>query len=258
MEIKFVHNVSKGSRFNQIYVPKEMKGEFEVGDLVEVRLLKKKAEIFFYNTQEINNFKKSLIKKIFSSLPGKIEQAFISGSFLSQLEYNDIDLIIISEFDLEKEIYCFLKKEFGLKFHLLIIPKERFSNLIKICPLTRSMLYHNVSNKKFNLPERQIDFNHIKFLLMMPEDLLEIKTGSRVFYDSLRRLIAIEYFLRDKDEDVIKINADAEALIGKDILVSIKNNEEINDRILSNLREIIKFKLKGIRLKLKNEQKRHN
>ncbi|MCX6748174.1 MAG: hypothetical protein NT076_01070 [Candidatus Pacearchaeota archaeon] len=252
MKTKFVHNVSKGSRFNQIYIPKEMKREFEVGDLVEVKLLKKKTRLFFYNVREISKFKESLIREIFALLPSKIEQAFISGSFLIQSDYNDIDLIVIFNKSLEGEIYSALKKEFGLKFHLLIIPKERFSNLLKICPLTRSMLYHNVSNKKFILPERQVDVKHLQFLLMMPEDLLEIRTGSRVFYDSLRRLIAIEYFLRNKDEDVIKINAGLEALIRKDILISIKNNEEINDKILFKLREIIKIKLKWIRLKLKN------
>ena len=45
-ETRFIHKISKGSRFNQIYVPLENK-EFEPGDLVEVRLLRKKINIHY-------------------------------------------------------------------------------------------------------------------------------------------------------------------------------------------------------------------
>ena len=39
--MKFEHKVSRGSKFNQIYIPTDKEKEFEPGDLVEVRLLKK-------------------------------------------------------------------------------------------------------------------------------------------------------------------------------------------------------------------------
>ncbi|GAF87213.1 unnamed protein product, partial [marine sediment metagenome] len=39
MIIEFKKNVSKGSRFNQIYIPRNMEDLIEVGDKVVVRLL---------------------------------------------------------------------------------------------------------------------------------------------------------------------------------------------------------------------------
>ena len=96
-EIIFKKKVSKGSRFNQIYVPKEMEEIVEVGDLVEVRLLKKNIELYYKNQKKIYDFKEYLIKKIFSDLQRftEIDSVFIVGSFLYETIYNDIDVIII-------------------------------------------------------------------------------------------------------------------------------------------------------------------
>ena len=59
-----------------------------------------------------------------------------------------------------------------------------------------------ISNKKIKLSQKKtIDEKHIKFLLMMPEDLLELKLPSKIFYSNLRRLITIEQFLRDRELD---------------------------------------------------------
>ena len=41
----FRKKVSKGSRFNQIYIPKYLEDEIEVGDEVEVKLIKKHVEL---------------------------------------------------------------------------------------------------------------------------------------------------------------------------------------------------------------------
>ena len=99
--MEFEHKVSKGSRFNQIYIPKEMESIFEVGDIVKVKLLKKKTEIYYSkNLLKLEEFKEKLIKEIFSHLSTfpNIRQIFIVGSFLiEKVDYNDIDLIIITD-----------------------------------------------------------------------------------------------------------------------------------------------------------------
>ena len=46
MQKEFIHKISKGSRFNQIYIPKEA-SNFEVGDIVKVILLGKKQELYY-------------------------------------------------------------------------------------------------------------------------------------------------------------------------------------------------------------------
>ncbi|MDP2925215.1 MAG: hypothetical protein Q8N99_02470 [Nanoarchaeota archaeon] len=250
-KIKFMHKVSKGTRFNQIYVPREMHKHFEVGDLVEVILIEKSISLYYSsNLAKISDFKKNLVKNIFSELRKykEIKQIFIIGSFLTQKQdFNDIDIIIISEKNLENEIYKTLINNFELKFHIMTISEENFKSLQKFCPMTRSMFYYFVSNKEFKLSkETELNKDHIRFLLMMPEDILKIKLNSRIFYDSIRRLLTIERFLENLSVDPLETNKEVQTLIGQNIAKDIRNNEPINEEIIKKLRNIIQLKLNKI------------
>ncbi|MCX6750573.1 MAG: hypothetical protein NTZ83_03885 [Candidatus Pacearchaeota archaeon] len=212
-KIKFIHRVSKGTRFNQIYIPREMQTKFEPGYLVEVTLLEQGSVYYSPNLQEISKFKQELIKNIFLELKKykEISQIFVIGSFLTQKQdFNDIDIILITDKadnNPEKEVFDNLLGKFELKFHVISIPKDKFDSLQKNDPLTRSMLYYYVTNKEFKLSgDIQINKEHLKFLLMMPQDVLKIKLNSRVYYDSIRRLIAIEKFLENKPLDPLSID----------------------------------------------------
>ncbi|MBS3092419.1 hypothetical protein J4466_03290 [Candidatus Pacearchaeota archaeon] len=259
--IKFIHKVSKGSRFNQIYIPSSMEEFFEVGDLVEIRLVNKKIRVYYSkNTKKLGSFKEKLIQNIFSFLIKfrEINQIFIIGSFLTKKEdYNDIDIIIVSEKANEKQIYNDLIKKFELKFHIIILPRDKLNHLLKICPLTRSMFYYFISNMPFEinngdkLNKSEIDKKHIKFLLMMPEDLLKINLNSRVFYDAIRRLITINRFLENKELNPLEIEAELKELMGDSLFNYIKNNEALEDKIVEKLRNIIKNKLDKINKILK-------
>ena len=255
-KIKFIHKVSKGSRFNQIYIPKEMDMHFKAGDLVEVTLLKKRVSLYpSNNLKQLSEFKENLIKNIFSSLEtfNEIKQIFIVGSFLTQkTEYNDIDLILISDKNLEEEVFVYLTDNFQLKFHIMVISEKSFQYLQKSCPLTRSMLYFFVSNKEFLLSEIiETDKKHLKFLLMMPEDLLTLKLKSRVFYDSVRRLITIERFLENKILNPILIEKEIANLLGEKPAIYLRSGEEIDEPTVKKLRDIIKIKLNNIYKKIK-------
>jgi hypothetical protein len=258
-KIGFVHRVSKGSRFNQIYVPKEMEYHFQSGDLVEVTLIEKKSSIHYSSDLiKLGEFKENLIKNIFGELRifKKISQIFVVGSFLTQKQdYNDIDIILISEKNIEKEACTLLVDKFELKFHILSIPENKFKNLQKYCPLTRSMLFYFISNKEFKLPkETEINKGHIRFLLMMPEDILKIKVRPRIFYDSIRRLITIERFLGNLSLNSLEINKEIQALISQNIAKDMRNNELIDDKIIKKLKNIIKLKLKKINKILKKDE----
>jgi REP element-mobilizing transposase RayT len=247
--LKFVHRISKGTRFNQIYIPHEMKEIFEVGDSVEVRLIEKRNTFYSSKKLELGEFKKKLSIEIlnFLSQLNDVEQAFIVGSFLNSSDYGDVDILIISEKNLEGKVYSLLTERFGMKFHIIAIPKKRLEFLIKSCPLTRSMLYFFISNKKFELPkETVVDKGHIEFLLMMPKDLLEIKLASRVFYDNLRRLIAIGWFLENKEINPLEINKEIKREVKEGVFSSLKNNEELDEKAIEKLRGIIKAKIRKI------------
>ncbi|MBI4919120.1 hypothetical protein HY837_04260 [archaeon] len=253
-ELIFKKKVSKGTKFNQVYIPKELEESIQPGDLVEVKLLKKNVEVFCHNVI-LTDFKNDLIKQIFSFLQKfGVSQIFVVGSFLTKkIDYNDIDVVVITEFLEEKfdeEIYEKLIDKFNLKFHVLSIKKENFENLLKICPLTKSMFDKFVSNKKIIISqEKIINEQHIQILLMMPEDLLEIDLNSRAFYDSIRRLLTIERFLDNKLLDNRLIDDESKKVLGV-LYQSIKNNESINKENILFLRKIIKQKLAKIKSKI--------
>lgn len=253
---RFIHRISKGSRFNQIYIPREMEKVFEAGDLVSIELVEKKVQIFCSKNFVLSKFKEKLAEEIFSFLCNfqGIRKIFLVGSFVTQkIDYRDIDLLIVVKDKnemIENEIYSKLIDKFNLKFHLILIPEGRLERLAEICPLTRSMLYSYISNKKFIMPERKIDKSHIKFLLMMPEDLLKIKANSRVFYDNIRRLITIERFFDNKDINPEKINKELKQTLGN-LFEDLRDNGEIDKSIINKLREIIKRKLRNIDRKIR-------
>ncbi len=260
MLVKFIKNVSKGSRFNQVYIPKDMENLIEVGDEVEVRLVKKSASLYYSkNLKKLSEFKESLIKGIFSFFIENFDifAVFVVGSVLTEkVNYNDIDLVLITDkkiSNFEEMVYNKLIEKFNLKFHLLAIEEKNFLDLLKICPLTMSMFSKFICNKPFSIEkEKIIDKKHIKFLLMMPYDLLEVKLSSRSFFDSIRRLITIERFLKNKILDIESINGELKKLLTERIYNKIKNNENIEDNSILTLRKIIKSKLSIIERLLKN------
>ena len=257
-EIVFEKKVSKGSKFNQIYIPKDMGNRVEVGDLVQVRLLEKHKELYYKNQKRLPDFKEYLIKKVFSELQkfNEIKAIFVVGSFLYETIYNDIDIIIITDEEKkvsEKNIENLLIKNFNQKFHVLLFNEEKLKSMIEKDPITRVMLNNYISNKKIDFDyKNKIDKKHIKFLLMMPEDLLELKMPSKIIYDNLRRLIAIEEFLRNKDLEREDLLNQIKKKIDIRLLDKIKNNEEVNNEEMNILKEFIKKKIKNIKKMIKD------
>ncbi|MBI5065720.1 hypothetical protein HZA97_05785 [Candidatus Woesearchaeota archaeon] len=255
--LMFRKKVSVGTKFNQIYIPKELNQSIQPGDLVEVRLIEKSTNLYFHDVKQISEFKKELIKRIFSFLfEFKIEQMFIVGSFLSEkTDYNDIDLVLITDESgevFEKKIYSALTEEFGLKFHLLTIGKDNLEKLLKICPLTRSMFNNFISNKEFLATyEKIIDKNHLQMLLMMPEDLLEIELNSRVYFDNLRRLITIKNFLLNKNLNREKISEELKDILGEKLYCFTKKDEKLSSETISTIQKQLSKKIKEIKQLIK-------
>ena len=260
MESKFIHNVSKGSRFNQIYIPKSVEKKFEVGDTVEVKLIKKKKLIFTHNVT-LSAFKKKLIEEVFKFLSKykEIERVIFFGSFLTEVNtYRDIDISIIvkkEKDELLEKITLDLGKEFNLKFHIIISEEQSLMQSLEFSPLTRSMFYRHVSNKKFNIPSKRIiDKNHLSYILMMPDDLVNLvyKMNSRTYYDSLRRLLIIEMFLNKEDEDALKAKKIIEKLLGKELFIKCIENKIISKEETEKVKKIMSHNLELIKRRLKN------
>lgn len=257
-ELIFKKKVSKGSRFNQVYIPKGMEGRIEVGDLVEVRLLRKHLDLYYRNQEKLSDFKEYMVKGIFSALQefSDIEQAFIVGSFLCNIVYNDIDVAIITEKEgFNKQIEETLAQKFNQKFHVLLFSRDRLKTLVEKDPLIRSMFHSYICNKKMDITYKMVlDAKHIEFLLMMPSDLLEITLSSRVYYDNIRRLVTIQRFLENKSLDRKSISNEIKSMIDAGLLKKMIDNSDVTEKEISALRKIIKEKLDAIRELVKDGQ----
>lgn len=258
----FVKRVSKGSRFNQIYISKDMEKIIEVGDLVQVTLLKKHVELCYRKVKKLSDFKEYLIKNVFTALQrfDEIKTVFIVGSFLFEtVDYNDIDIVLIVDKgrkESEKYIEDYLIEKFSQRFHILSFSEAKLKDLLETDPLTRAMFTSYISSKKIKLDyKRIIDEKHIKFLLMMPEDLLEINLSSKIFHDNIRRLMTIERFLKNESLDRAFISSNVKKLISMNLLNKMRNNLEINDNEMQILRKILKEKMVLIRRMIKNGKK---
>ncbi|MFH1053593.1 MAG: hypothetical protein V1740_04230 [Candidatus Woesearchaeota archaeon] len=258
-QIVFVKKVSKGTRFNQIYVPKDMENDVEVGDIVEVKLLKKHLMIYRKNVPALNEFKEYLVKNIFSMLNEFewIESAFIIGSFLFETVYNDIDLVVISEKTSDEKADELEKKltgRFSQKFHVQILTEDKLKKFVEKDLIMKSMFENFISNIDIQTDYKSIlDKNHIEFMLMMPSDLLKIRLESRTFYKTIRRLVTIERGLKNKKLDRKEIVNETDKMIKNDLLEKIRNNKEINNDELRSLRDIIRKKINNIRNLMKDQ-----
>src|SRR3989344_4421549 len=257
----FMHQVSKGTRFNQIYIPREHRGEFEVGDVVQVKLINKKNRLHYSpKLHKLSEFKEKIIQDIFSEASKfkDIEQVFIFGSFLTKkVDYNDIDIILISDKEkIEDKFYNTLTDKLNMKFHIVSFKGEGLEKQLRISTLLRSMFYYFISNKPFSVSkDKEIDVNHIKYLIWFPEDLLKVELDSENFYESLRRLICAEYFLKDKDIAPDKIDEVIKDDIEDYLWERIKDNRKITADSIKKIRELMRKKLKVIKGLIKDEQK---
>jgi len=191
----------------------------------------------------------------------EIKQIFIFGSFLTKkLDYNDLDILVLVEKeskDFDSQIYGAITDKFNLKIDIISGQVDKMNETLRICPISRGMLYHNISNKKFSLPkEISINENHLRYLLMMPEDLLRVRFPlGKVYYDSLRKLVTIEHFLKNNEIAPDEIDSELIEVISAEKLKILKENHDVEAYLLKEVRKIIKEKLALIHKLIKHGKK---
>ncbi len=265
-QIFFNANVSKGSKYDQIYIPKTLKGRIEPGDLVEIRLLSKSTTLFYSKgLKKLSEFKENLLLQVFKEIrlaamkkSHALESIFVIGSFLfEQVHYNDIDIIIATAKQMQeqevKKLHEKLGEKFNQKFHIVNIPRERLESLLTYCPMTRAMLNAYVSDRPniITTKIKVVEKNHIEFLLMMPEDLLTTTLSSKIFLDNLRVLVTIDLFLENKEPSYHNMIKTQQTILGDELYARMKSNDLLFEDEIKNIRKIFREKIKDIRKKLK-------
>lgn len=241
----FTRSISKGSRFNQIYIPKEMNEFFQAGDEVEIRLIKK-ATLRTEKNVILSKERRALADQILKFFSERNIKALIFGSFVKSKNFRDIDIMITSNINKEQEIE--FQENFGDFTHVIKIPENKLADLYERCPITKYMLEAFISNFSISFSgKKKIDKNHIKYLMMMPEDILEFELDSRLYYDNLRKLVTIEYFLKDKKSKSELRNRIIEKSLGVDLAKRMSENDILTNAEYVKIKYVMKKKIKLIK-----------
>src|SRR3989344_7260636 len=100
--MEIISRVSKGSKMDQVYLPKNRFG-LDIGSYVVVKQLeeeKTEEKLYFYDIEHIEPIKLDIIKKIIKIIDKQhiYENAIFTGSFLDNgFNFNDIDILLIGE-----------------------------------------------------------------------------------------------------------------------------------------------------------------
>ncbi|AJF62750.1 MAG: hypothetical protein QT11_C0001G0608 [archaeon GW2011_AR20] len=261
--MEIVAKVSRGSKMDQIYLPKNRFG-FAPGNNVLVRELthEKQEKLFFYNIKKIEKIKIMIINEIFNLLNKyNFDNIIITGSFLEEgFNFNDVDMVLIKDKELRlNDVKDELKENLGINFHLILIDNKSLLKGISTDPLFQTMLSKHISKKRFiynvkpEIRYRLLDMHLLKSNLLM-EHFDVLKLNEKL--DLLRNLISINLFIIkkqiiSKEEVYDKIKE----LFGDNIIEDLKNNLVDKKKFIKKYKQIYNKTFNKILEGVRNESK---
>ena len=224
---------------DQIYIPKNRTG-MDIGEYVVVSSLEsgieteKQFKPYFYGLKNIEPIKLEVIKRIFSMIAIKNDNIIITGSFLDKgFMFNDIDILIIREEELNADAIKRKISSLGIKPHLIILSRNAIIQGLSTDPLYNLMLSRCISRKRIIYKtERKINFKLLDLNLLRSKSLIDnfdILGGNEKYYLTLN-LISLFLFVKGKRLSYENINREIEKifmvspkkikenLIGKDFM----------------------------------------
>ena len=247
--MEIVSRISRGSKMDQIYIPKNRSG-LAIGSYVVVKDLVgaagiSKEKLHFYGLKKVSQIKVLVIEEILKIIEQKIpkcENLFVTGSFLEEgFSFNDIDVLIVSESKVKDDLVVKeVLEKIGLKVHLIVISNKELIQGLETDPLYLMMLSRCVSKNRFVYKtEKRINYNLLDLHLLKSKSLIDnfdLLTGKEK-YDSTRNLFAICLFLDEK-----KITSDE---VDNEIIrqFRIKSVREIKQNVLDKQSFLKSYKM---------------
>jgi len=245
--MEIISKISKGSKMNQIYIPKNRFG-FETGSYVIIKPLEEKKPIenlFFYGIKEIEPIKIEIIKEVIKIIDNNIKEyqnIIFTGSFLDKgFTFNDLDLIIIindaiNDSLIKDSIY----KKLGIKGDILSLSNNSLSWGLEIDPLYQIMLSKSISKNRIfyktknNLNYKLLDLHLLKSKVLI--DNFDILSGNEK-YTLVRNMMAIYLYLEGK-----KLTKD---LVDNEIKEDfhLKDINDLKQNLIDKKKFIAKYKL---------------
>jgi hypothetical protein len=215
--MEIVSRISKGSKMDQIYIPKNRAG-LNIGDYVLIKLIsseehrqvkkngKNLRKPFLYGINKIEPIKMEIIDRIFGILDEfQFENVIITGSFLQKgFNFNDMDLMLISReenFTKKEMIESRIINLIGIKSHLIILSKKILISGLETDPIYESMISRCVSRERivFNY-KRQILPKLLDLQLLKSKDLIgnfqEYNGKEKEYF--VKNLVSISLFIEGK------------------------------------------------------------
>lgn len=261
--MEIIAKVSKGSKMDQIYLPKNRFG-LNSGSYVLIKEVIQKDEerLIFHNIKKIEKIKVIIIKELFNILNKyNFDNIIITGSFLdSGFNFNDMDIILIKSENINtNKIKNEINENLGINPHLILIDNGSLLKGIATDPLFQTMLSKYISRKRFiyNVkPEfryKLLDLHLLKSNLLM-ENFDILKLDEKL--DLLRNLISINLFITkkqiiSKEEVYNKIKK----LFGDNIIEDLQNNLVDKEKFIKKYKQIYNKTFNKILEGIRNESK---
>ena len=244
--MEIIGKVSKGSRMDQVYIPKK-RSDFPIGAYVVLKQLEKKKLVqkhHFYGIKYLEPVKVDLIKKVMTLIEQVVptaENMFIVGSFLDRgFHFNDLDILIVSEQKGgEKSIVKKIKEEIGIQAQIIMLNNKELLKGITTDPLYQMMLSKCVARKRFLYKKKHemnyklLDLHLLKSKVLL--DNFDMLTGSEKYYLT-RNMIAILLFIQQKKLSREVVDSEIKKLF------SLKNIDDLKQNMLNKNVFLKKYK----------------
>jgi predicted nucleotidyltransferase len=204
-----VGRISKGSKMDQIYIPKNRAG-LEVGSYVIIspaveKVREKEDKLYFYGVKEVSGIKVEIIKRMMSLIDSliKTENIIITGSFLEKgFNFSDLDIIIVSNF--KRDSYSLaqkLRSVLGINVDVLLLDNKTLSKGLQTDPLYQLMLSRCVSRARMiHKTKREINYKLLDLHLIKSKSFAENfdYLDGKEKYAHVRNVLSIKMFIEDR------------------------------------------------------------
>lgn len=245
--MEIIGKISKGSKMDQVYLPKNRIG-FAIGNYVVVKPLEKKksfGKLYFYGVKNLEPIKLETVHEILNIIDrtfNTYKNILITGSFLDEgFQFNDIDIIIIIDYKLSQNVIRnVIKRKTGINSHILVLSNKDLIRGLETDPIYQIMLSKCISKKRFvykakhKIEYKLLDLHFLKSKTLI--DNFDVLNGNEK-YNLVRNMMAIHLYLNNMK--VSKELVDKE--IKKDF--GLRDIKELKQNLIDKKDFLKKYKL---------------
>src|SRR3990167_2007807 len=228
--MELIAKISKGSKMDQVYIPKNRIG-FSAGSYVIIRPLEGKKTVekpYLYNIKSIE--------------PVKLEIAEEIISIIDKITENEN--IIISEGKADEEYARkSIEDSIKIKTHIILLDDKALIKGLETDPIYQMMLSRCIAKKRFIYKTKnKINYKLLDLHLLKSKSLIDnfgLLNGEEKYYLT-RNMVAISLFLQNKKIDKEKVDKEIIRIFDLRDINDIKQNILDKNNFLKNYKNVYK------------------